>query len=545
MAKLLPDFSSEISKTSGFRKELEVLKWLQRTLPDGYTVFHGVDWHSLYAGRDTHGEIDLIVMNRAGDLLLIEVKSGAASIRDGKLYKAYGTRERDVALQLRVQYAAMRQLLQQAGLQVQRLCNCLVLPDWRVGETPVVAIPRERIFDAEDYPQLSARVQGLLPLGNPDEQADRVRAFLSNHLSVAPDVSVLQGQLRETARHLSDGLATWVPRLQAPSRVFRVQATAGSGKTQLALTLLQEAQHAGRRALYVCFNRPLADHMNRLLAGHVQASTFHALCIEAYLAQGQVPDGFQPSTYEKAAAAYLGLLATEQADLDLLIIDEAQDFDPAWVAGLCQRLVAQGTLYVLEDADQALYSRPPLSLPEAVLIRCQDNFRSPRQVCEVINAFGLASIPLHARSGWQGEVPDILQYDGSRADLLAKTTDAIHAQLERGLDVSQLVVLSMRGHAHSELLKCDELAGQAVRRFSGDYTPDGTQLWTDGSLLVESVYRFKGQSAASVIITEADFEHLSGHERTRLFVGMTRAWHSVTLVVSERTAAQLAAAIDH
>jgi KaiC/GvpD/RAD55 family RecA-like ATPase len=42
---------------------------------------------------------------------------------------------------------------------------------------------------------------------------------------------------------------------------LRVRGTAGSGKTQLALQALQKAHAAGKSALYVCFNRPLADAM--------------------------------------------------------------------------------------------------------------------------------------------------------------------------------------------------------------------------------------------------------------------------------------------
>lgn len=537
MATLLPDLSTENRYTTGFRKEIEVLTQLHRTLPAGYTIFHNVDWHSLYEGRDTHGEIDIIVMNQAGDLLLVEVKSGAAVLDNGRLYKTYQNRNRDVVLQMSVQYSAMRHLLHKAGLRPKQLCNCIVLPDWRVTGGAIVAIPRERILDADDCAQLSDRIQGLLPLGDmKGGMAERVYSFLSNHLSVAQDVSALQGQLRETARHLSDGLATWVPRMQVPSRILRVQATAGSGKTQLALSLLQDASQRELHALYVCFNRPLADHMVLLTGRNKQVSTFHALCISTYLAKGYSPNGYQPSTYEQAAAVYLEGLSSEAPDLDLLVIDEAQDFDPAWIMGLMRRLKPDGMLYVLEDADQSLYPRPGLVLPGAVVVHCLDNFRSPRQICDSINAFGLAGRPVRARSAWAGELPSIIQYDGSRADLLAKTAQAIKAQTEQGIAPEAIAVLSMRGHSQSELVRCDELAGLSVKRFTGDYLSDGMPLWSDGRLLVESVYRFKGQSIASVIVSEVDFVQLGPSERARLFVGMTRAWHSVTLVVSNRTA---------
>ena len=42
-------------------------------------------------------------------------------------------------------------------------------------------------------------------------------------------------------------------------------------------------------------------------------------------------------------------------------------------------------------------------------------------------------------------------------------------------------------------------------------------------MLVESVYRFKGQAAPAVILTEIDFEVLDDKAVRKLFVGATRA----------------------
>jgi len=89
MATLLPDLSGNTRNSIGYRREMDVLELLQKTLPDGYTIFHNVEWHSLYEERDCHGEIDLIIMNLAGDLLLVEVKAGVLSVCEEKLLKDY------------------------------------------------------------------------------------------------------------------------------------------------------------------------------------------------------------------------------------------------------------------------------------------------------------------------------------------------------------------------------------------------------------------------------------------------------------------------
>ncbi|MDC7698318.1 AAA family ATPase [Vogesella indigofera] len=538
MAKLLPDLSGEVRRTTGYRREMAVLALLQRSLSDGYVIFHNVEWHSLYEGRDCHGEVDLIVMNFAGDLLLVEVKSGDLALCNGQLMKDYGLRQRDIGTQVRVQYGAMRQLLGKAGLHVT-LSNCLVLPDFHLADTPVVSIPRERIFDAEDFPNLPARIENLLPLGVPDTVSERVKAFLSNHLGLVPDVATLQGKIQKTVKGLADGLATWVPRLQAPSRRYRIQATAGSGKTQLAITLLQEASQVGLRTLYVCFNRPLAEQMSRIAPG--RPTTFHALCIDYYHQQRQTLDFHDPDMFEQASASYLQYLHTQAANIDLLILDEAQDLQPDWITGLLSMLVPDGRLYMLEDPDQCLYGRPSFEMPDAVRIQCMDNFRSPQLVCHAINAFALSRETVKSKSPWRGDVPTFHVYDGSEEDLLRKTEDAIKEQRSLGIDVAQLAVLSIKGIAHSKLLSLDALAGYATKRFTGEFTAEGQPEWTQGVLLLESVYRFKGQSASAVILTEVDFAKLSRQERAKLFVGMTRGMLSVSLVLSERSAALLAA----
>jgi superfamily I DNA and RNA helicase len=55
------------------------------------------------------------------------------------------------------------------------------------------------------------------------------------------------------------------------------------------------------------------------------------------------------------------------------------------------------------------------------------------------------------------------------------------------------------------------------------------------------VFRFKGQAADAVVITEIDFSELGLRERRRLFVALTRARLHVALVTSERAAEVLRA----
>jgi superfamily I DNA and RNA helicase len=79
----------------------------------------------------------------------------------------------------------------------------------------------------------------------------------------------------------------------------------------------------------------------------------------------------------------------------------------------------------------------------------------------------------------------------------------------------------------------------AFWRFTGDYDEKGQQVVEEGKLLVDSIYRFKGQHAPAVIFTEIDFTALSETIKNRLFCGMTRASMKLDLILSEPAAKAL------
>jgi hypothetical protein len=116
MARLYPALLPTRAMTAGQYRERDVLERLELALPEGYEIFHNVDWHSLHEGEDRHGEIDVIVMNRAGALLLLEIKAGQVSFTESRISKQYGAEAKQVDAQLRRQYAAMLGRLKNAGI---------------------------------------------------------------------------------------------------------------------------------------------------------------------------------------------------------------------------------------------------------------------------------------------------------------------------------------------------------------------------------------------------------------------------------------------
>lgn len=541
MAQLTPSQLPNLREDGGLFRELDVLERLRLGLPDGFEIFHEVTWHSVHEGIDRHGEIDIVVLSPSGNMLLMEVKAGQVLLREGGIFKRYGEQEKDVLRQCRTQYSGMVARLKQAGLH-PALVNCLVLPDYHVAAGQVVSIPRERIIDACEYDQLATRVQALLATASGTADVADVRRFLCNEFQVSPNIATLRDQLHGATQRLSDGLAVWVPRISHPSGVVRIQATAGSGKTQLALRLLEDAAAANESALYVCYNRPLADAIAGIAPARATVASFHELAVEHYRRHQGEPDFGTADIFQQVVDAYHQDSEGFTAKYDLLVIDEEQDFDPLWVTSLLRLLKPSGRLYLMGDEAQCLYERDDFDLPDAVTLTCNDNHRSPRAVCQVINALALVTPAILSKSPYQGEFPEFLSY-ASEAALIAQTESAVLSLLEQGFALEDIVILTGHGRRKSKILNAERIGRFTTRRFIGSYTRDGDPVWSEGELMVESIYRFKGQSAPAVILSEVDFTELTAQERRKLFVGMTRAQLNLQIVLSQQAEAYFVSAL--
>ena len=90
-------------------------------LPDAYTVYHGVHWTRVNHGHALVGEIDFAIVNPAGDLLLIEQKSGYLSETPEGLAKHYEKKEKLVPVQMARSAEALRKRLNAQGSNLQEM----------------------------------------------------------------------------------------------------------------------------------------------------------------------------------------------------------------------------------------------------------------------------------------------------------------------------------------------------------------------------------------------------------------------------------------
>ncbi|MCF8211960.1 MAG: ATP-dependent helicase [Rhodoferax sp.] len=543
MAKLYPSLQAHAATRLGDYAELDLLQTLERGLSGAFALFHSVDWSRGDGAHELHGEIDIVVVNQAGDVLLMEVKAGKLDFLPEGIFKTYGSQTKNVTAQVGLQYGALRDRLNDAKLPVH-LSHLLVLPDLAV-QSETVQWPRERIVDSVDVVNIVSRVTRLLGPGvHQADRLERVLRFFENRFRVEPDVSALAGRLQQTVTRLSAGLALWAPRILAPSGVLRVVGTAGSGKTQLALRLLRNADAAGHKAAYICYNRALADHMARVAPVRTPAETFHEFALRVVRRSGGVVDFSTPSAFADMASQCVEVLSNSDADLDLMVLDEMQDMQPEWVQAMLSRLNAQGKAVLLEDPEQQLYKdREAFDIEDAVVVTSNENFRTPRAIVRLINLLRLTDSEVEALSPHEGEISDPIVYESPRK-IGPCTLLAVERCLRRGFKLADIAVISMRGREHSVLQTLDTLGDWTMNRFTGKFDAGNAPIWREGDLLLETIRRFKGQAAPAVVLTECDIAELDPINRRLLFVGLTRARVHLEWVISPATAKVLACALE-
>jgi superfamily I DNA and RNA helicase len=289
--------------------------------------------------------------------------------------------------------------------------------------------------------------------------------------------------------------------------------------------------------LYVCFNRPLADHIRLVVPAEAKIANYHQLSAAVARDAGSPPDFSQPNVFATLEERFANVEVPEHWKFDVLIVDEGQDFHAAWVDALARLLKPEGAWWWLEDPMQNLYFREPVPLPGWTTLRENTNYRSPRDLLAYIRRIVGREVRLVAGSPFDGSEVSISTYESGHADEVVEATKrAITQALSLGFRKQDIAVLSFRGREGSVLTAVEQLGPHRLRAFTGGYDLFGNPEYREGDVLLESIYRFKGQSAPCVILTEVDFDALDEQAARKFFVGATRATMKLIVVASERAA---------
>ena len=506
-------------------------------------------------GASSTREVDVLCIRPDGSAVAVEVKPGRLA-SDGDTWthnkqymqKPPHIQAEDAARSLE-RLIADRKMVPGATVPVEW---ALAVPSNAASEFPA-HIDHGRILDGATLTAAAEGRKALLPVLVAISDRGDHRARIPNTIDIAStlgeqifrklagrpsDKALREMDLQELGR-FEVAIDVLLGALKDAPRI-QVIGAAGSGKSYAALRKVQELAQEGRRVLYLCFNQRLAA-VNRAAVAElgitVETNTFHRFA-ELAAKEAGVPIPNRPQKQDELSG-YFGLFAPalEQAikknsDLrfDALVIDEGQDFEPAWIELLGTLLKKpDDPWWVFHDPAQAFTKPWQPDRLQFQPFRLRHNLRNPRKIhawAESQRLDGLTSIPVRTSEGSVEEIP--LHSSGqsvSLKHLLRKLT-------EEGVKSWEIAILTggsiMNSQVWREMRRDPEfpLWNDSFNEF-GEHTgkaADELQEIPSDIYLFESIRRFKGLESPYIIALDLPEKNGTVYKyvaATRATVGLT------------------------
>ena len=314
----------------------------------------------------------------------------------------------------------------------------------------------------------------------------------------------------------------------------------------------RRADSDGAKTLLICFNRLLGDWLRQQTEGTgITSGTWYEV-LKRIIADSGVGEEFLERERELIVARdfrvlfdeiypFYGEIALEEMDapFDVLAMDEGQDLFGQDRLDLINRTLrgglAGGRWAIFGDfAHQALYSGGGEKGIELLSEYCERfvrarltlNCRNTRNIAKETSVIGGFETPPF-RSGAEVGMPVEHRYWRNPSGLLRSLTDAVKRLMADGVQVEDIMILSPRRLENSSLANASHIGDLPLVDVSRSLEVE------QGCIRFSTIHSFKGLESPVVIIVDVN-EVEGSHEKSLLYVGMSRARTLLTLMVHER-----------
>lgn len=525
MAVLIP---TECDLTKRPISERIVFDAVRKNLPNDWYVFHSFDYvaRGLYEKR-WDGEIDFLLYHPDKGILILEVKGGAVSYRNGQWYQE--DRPMDPVGQAKKnKYAVMKLLQENLNRDIplkfaHAVCfpACGVQEVWPLEAQGIVltgpGLPYIGSFAAKvlDDAPLPGKLSGCSI--HPAEILRVLSPFFEYGKKLSERIGIEEKQFFLFTEQQCAILAA----LENFHRL-QIRGCAGSGKTVMAVRKACNAARHGKSVLLLCYNQLLAEHLQKEVRDYpgITAAAFFEYCIKVMNIQETQIDKYRrnPKLYSyvlpKVLAEYLDRTGLTY---DAVVVDEGQDFSAAAWKVISRLTAPDGEFYIFYDPDQNIFN-PELDLPDFGIppVVLTHNCRNTKKIFQALTPYRSISSEIMENSPTGS---DVIVRSGSNRELL-------NAELERLVMVEQV-----------PLQDIVVLGGHSLRNTSiGSDTRIGRFHLVERTVKIgamEIAYftymKFKGCESKVVILLDVD-ENDRRWGKEGMYTAMSRAVHQLIVL---------------
>lgn len=504
------------------RAEHEVYQALVSGLRDDWVLIPSLELRL----EDSFGarEMDILLLHRNHGMVLVEVKSFAMRIDGGRFfYEGTGDLlDRDPLAQLEAQRRRLadelEEIVNRAWSKIRTAIATPLTIELR-GQLPR-SLRTEQLLDSK---KLQDPDDAILDLVLSDSHTVRLGDDLFQQiierLAPSAQIDTSPAGIRAVARaRMERRLETETKVLESLDQNHRVLVTggAGSGKTRLAAAWARRAASRGERTFYTCFNDPLGA------VSKMELAAFDDIVVSPFLRYLESAPGLPPAAAQEPgeiAGVYWKRVENNTIDnfssiedsFDTIIVDEAQDFSPIWLAMLEELLDPEGPRRILLVGD----SGQSLKRTGFRLLTNRDGWMRAELHSNNRNAPAIAALLRQKLGG--AAAPNVEPYSSEIAKIVIDSDESAIAAVEDAL--------SRDRDQNTWVLTTTSNTRDLLRWRLGLLPWENRESGT----VCETVYRVKGLEVERVILV-ADDEEDPEQLRQLLYSGASRALESLEII---------------
>ena len=550
MSHIYPKVIDDYHNSWGEKEILLALK----NLSDEWHIFYSVNWNSRNRyGNIVWGEADFVILHEKYGILVIEVKSGGISLKDG------------VWTQTRLdnnQQISMKNPFVQANRSKYKLIDILdnSLPNnQRCQVEKAVWFPSIEDLSGIDLP-LEYSYDTILTkdaLGFTEEYLIRAYKYYnsSNNTNLdkngietirkllMPEFDLIPSQSTDVEEETFSLIRTTEEQKKVLDLIdlqgdVAISGGAGTGKTVLAVEEARRLAEGGRKVLFLCFNRFLYDSLSRNNPHfNIEYSTLYTF-FNSYTNIRNEENDYSLLLQAIRETDFFDL------DYDTLVIDEAQDFEGKALDIIIKNAKkADVKVLVFYDKNQILYAnRKDI---EATIndfdckITLSVNCRNTKKIISTANS-PLGIVTKHINNEINGVMPRFISRNNKEA-ILVKLREVIASYIAEGFSPNDIVILTLKTEQTSVMEGINTIDNYVVSNNPNDQSKQQTIVFT-------TARKFKGLESKIVLLVDFNKENITDEIGKNLFyVAASRAKNRLDIltVLTEEEIAEIAREINY
>ena len=529
MAKIYPEIVEDYHGSYG---EFQIFESLKQ-LPNDWYIYHSLNWKDRSKnGRITWGEADFVIFNKNYGILVVEVKSGGISFKDGKWLQTRldNSEINEMKNPFNQANRSKYKLIDEIDYKLPYGDRCFIdkavwFPSISNDELQKANLPLE--YDSKlilTKESLNNPLQSILSIYN-FYNSTRYTMLSRNSENVILETIMPSFNLVPSASNIKDEADYVFYQLTneqkkvldfiSDQQTVAIQGSAGTGKTFIAVEQAKRLS-SDKKVLFLCFNKFLYYHLdNKCKLNNVDYYNLHT-----FLSKNSSDD---ISTDEKCLKALKSIDFANTLDYQAIIIDEAQDINDKILIefyGICKRL--NYNLYLFYDKNQMLFqNKLPKCLEEFdCKLTLTKNCRNTLKIVQTINSVFNINTQANGFSV-SGVMPTFYFVD---TDIQNKLRLIINDYLNDGFDQKDITILTLSTEDESCLNGITQIGNYKINHESNE----------DGIFFTTSK-KFKGLESNIIIVIDFDAKQYSDYEYMKnLYVSLSRARQRLSLICNNK-----------